>query len=197
MVKNYIENISDLVNQKKTGDFTGFSVDLEDGRDLSNLVSEGTIDAIDLFNVPDKWVNSMRIDNFLTGQKVGIFAEGQKLTETTITESDLRFGGASESFSFKIPERWKGANKISDAFPELRSKFPDEVHSIRDLSRVLGIDQQGGTVSFKAIDESQSSGNNKSVGTENSNMIQNIMAMAKENKVLIAGAGIVAFWVIN
>jgi len=27
MVKNYIKNISDLVSQKKQGDFTGFSVD--------------------------------------------------------------------------------------------------------------------------------------------------------------------------
>mgnify|MGYP006283987433 CR=1 FL=1 len=197
MVKNYIENIRDLVSQAKSGEFTGFSVDVEDDRDFDEVVSQGRVDSINLYDgIPDKWVNSLRIDSFLEGQKVGIFAEGKKLTETTITESDLRFGGSSESFSFKIPDRWKDATDIAEAFPDLRSKFPDEVHTIRDLARVMGF-QDGGTISFKAIKETQPSSNNKSVGTQSSNMIENVMQTVKENKMILAGAGIVAILVIE
>ena len=63
----------------------------------------------------------------------------------------------------------------------------------RDVFRALGIEN----LSINTINSSQSSGNNKSVGTDNSNMTQNIIEMVKDNKVLIAGAGLVAVLVME
>ena len=154
MALNEFEDPEGLVNQFQSGEFEGFSLSVDDDRDFKDVLTEGRINGIDLYNkVSDRFTNSLPgFDGFIQGQEVGVFAQGNKLFETEITDSDIRFGGSSESISVDVPKKFQGARDVKDILPNLAENTPDELDSIRDLGRALGF-SDGGTISFKPVND--------------------------------------------
>jgi len=143
MVKNRFENLQGLISQYKNDSFEGFSIDVEDSRDFRSLIREGTIDAIDLFKTPDKYVNNLEgLDKWLKNRAVKVSVEGRDFFESRVVNADLRFGGSSESLKFDVPEGMK------DAYKEFEG-----LANLNDLGRFLGIDDKGGTISFTPIEK--------------------------------------------
>lgn len=92
----------------------------------------------------------------------------------------------------KIPEKLAQYSGVSQVQGGGEFEVDRDIDDFDDALRSFG----AGNVRFtKKTQESQES--NKSMGTGNSNMIQNILQTARENKVLLAGAGIVAILVIE
>lgn len=164
MALNYFKDPSGLVDQYQSGEFEGFSLDVDDDRDFKDVLTEGRITGIDLYNkVSDRFTNSLPgFDGFIQGQEVGVFAQGNKLFETEITDSDIRFGGSRESISVDVPKKFKGARDVEEILPDLAENTPDELNSVRDLGRALGF-SDGGTISFKPVKDDPVSNQSENV----------------------------------
>lgn len=156
MPTSSVQDLSGLINQYKNKAFEGFNLQVDDDRVFDELLTEGGTSGLNLYGAPEWAVNNLSgFQEWLKGNRAQVVVNGQKLFETTFQESDLRFGGSSETLNISIPESFKDADRINEILPDLSNQLPENVSTIRDLSRALGIDDSGGVISFRPIQKAK------------------------------------------
>ena len=201
MTDNYLSNPSGLINQYlRNEEFQGFSLELDEDRydeDFEKLFTSGKI-SVEINELKESVFDTLKeVPEIFRGEKVGIFAKGKKLIEGTFTNESGLDVNNNTSLNFSFPHETGYNTDFEDVFPNLERSVPEGVNSLEDLATALDIRK----LSFKPVSKTsvstQPSSNNKSVGSQSSNMIENVMQMVKQNKMILAGAGIVAILVIE
>jgi len=87
-------DFSGLVESFRNKDFKGFSLEHRDPRDIGQDLAKGRFE-VDLYGTgyePNSGLGD-KISSYLDNRQVGVFADGQKLFETSVKDADLRVGG--------------------------------------------------------------------------------------------------------
>jgi hypothetical protein len=117
--------------------------------------------------------------------------------------SDIDFGVATDISGIRVDEEEKFLSSLPLNLSREGTDFEDDQKYIRselspsEFNNALNMLKSENQSEPESSPKPKSSESNKSMGTENNNMIQNIIQTARENKVLLAGAGAVAILVIN
>lgn len=95
-----ISNIKELAEDVRNNSFEGFTVSNPDPRDVGEDLADGSL-PVDLYGTGLEANSGLgdKISETIEGQDIGVFAEGRKLFETSITGSKLRIGGSNETIN--------------------------------------------------------------------------------------------------
>lgn len=144
-----ITNIKQLAEDVRNNDFEGLTISSQDPDDLGYEFSRGRL-PVDVSNTGLTANSGLgdKISETIEGEKVGVFAQGRKLFESTLKGADdLRIGASGNPIFFDSKGLdWTEASSLEKLNPDL--SIPEiESGGIKDLFQALNINK----VSFRPV----------------------------------------------